>query len=188
MPSSKQQIKFIIIGIIAAVAAAGIFYAWDYVQRIQGERLAENQRMEQQEKAIDDAIQKIDTIEPGQALTSSRLREGQSGLKVTPQEPGTAVIVETVVLERPGFVVIYEEEGKPAANKFLNASSLLARGAYSIVSIAIPEKLELDKTYNITIHFDTNNSGTFEEGEDLQLTKEDGSALRAALNVKDPKK
>jgi hypothetical protein len=99
---------------------------------------------------------------------------GGNGVQVKTQIAGNAVVIDTVLLDAPGYVVIHKKTGsKPGA--ILATSQLLSTGAYQIVSIAMPEALKTWETYVAMLHKD-NGDGNFNATDDAPIMDEKGDS------------
>ncbi len=104
----------------------------------------------------------------------SSMISGENGLQIKTQTVGNAVIVDTVLLGAPGYVVIHKKTGsKPGP--IIASSPLLKAGASKIVSIAMPEALTTWNTYTAMLHTD-NGDGNFKIEDDAPIMNEKGDA------------
>lgn len=105
----------------------------------------------------------------------SSMLSGGNGLQVRTQTAGNAVVVDTALLESPGFIVIHKKTGsKPGA--ILAQSQLLPAGASEIISIAMPEALTTWETYIAMLHTD-NGDSEFNAEEDASILNEGGDKM-----------
>lgn len=102
-----------------------------------------------------------------------------NGIRIRNQYAGTAVVVDLVILEKPGFVAI----SAPTENDrtIIAASPFLAEGISEIVSIAIPKALTLGRSYSAHLYID-NGDGVFEIGSDIPV-EQDGVVLSAPFTA-----
>lgn len=176
--SQKQKKQFIYTLLFLLALLAVIFMLLSFSKQKQAELVRQAEEAEQmaEQRALTNAAVKLAGTEDTE--TSDHFVAGDNGLLIEQQEVGNAVIVHTVILEKPGFVVFYSGD-----KEFSNFSPLLPRGAHRIVSIAAPEKLEQNTTYYVGLHHDSNNNGIYDREDDLVLTNDQGEMLLAEFTA-----
>jgi hypothetical protein len=107
--------------------------------------------------------------------TVASMISGDNGLQIKTQTAGNAVILDTVLLNTPGYVIIHKKVGsKPGT--ILASSQLLQAGVYKIVSIAMPEALKTWETYVAMLHKDSGD-GTFNAADDTPIVNDAGAEI-----------
>ena len=104
---------------------------------------------------------------------------GASGIQIKNQYAGTAVVVDLVILEKPGFVAVSTLAQNDRYS--IAASPLLAEGISEIVSVAIPQALDLGKSYSAHLYID-NGDGAFDKDTDAFVVR-DGAMLFAPFTA-----
>ena len=107
---------------------------------------------------------------------------GATGAQIKNQQVGNAVIVDTIVIEKPGFVVVRALGYAKKPGDVLAAGPYLEAGAYSIVSIAMPKTLVSGQRYALTIAQDDGDK-TFDAAKDTFVTTSDGTMLFAPFTA-----
>ncbi|MBX4211705.1 MAG: hypothetical protein KW806_02865 [Candidatus Yanofskybacteria bacterium] len=104
-----------------------------------------------------------------------------SAVTVGDQDPGTKVLVDLVILSKPGYVAIHESaNGQPG--RALGHSSLLKADAYTDVSV--PMTTTSGVTYIAVLHTD-NGDGIFNASTDAPVKDEDGTIIMSEFTVMD---
>lgn len=106
--------------------------------------------------------QKDKTAEP--AKDSSMVLAGQNAIYVADQLPGRKILVNAVILEKPGFVVIHAASGE-AVGAVLGNSGLLMGRQQQKVEINLNEPVADNDALFAMIHLD-NGDGKFDPAQD----------------------
>lgn len=110
---------------------------------------------------------------------STILLEGNNALTVSKQKSGSAVTVDFIALEKPGFIVIHaDNNGKPGA--VLATSSLLGAGSHTNILLSL--ETQIGKTYFATLHID-NGDATFTEAADPHAKDAHDTDVTASFQV-----
>lgn len=114
--------------------------------------------------------------------TSLGMYAEKNALVTTGQRPGTAVTVEKVLLDQPGYAVVHEEkDGKPGA--VIGASAFLEKGEHSDVEVKLGRGTRDGETLVVMIHAEKNSNKTFEESADPPTESVLGGPIMAELVI-----
>lgn len=107
------------------------------------------------------------TEQMGTSTNTGTNTPGQNSLSVATQDTGAkSVIVTTVSLQQPGYIVIHaDDNGSPGA--VLGQSALLQAGTHT--NISVPLSVKNNTTYWAMLHTD-NGNGTYATAEDAPTT------------------
>ena len=134
-PKPKQTVYWLL-AIVAVLAVVALLISFTDQQKLNAEREANNRRQADIQEQITRQLRSIEAMTPAEGTASGVA--GEYGLIVKTQTLGTAVIVDSAVMGSNGFLVIHADNGKKQPGDIISGSQLLNRGAYNIVSIAVP--------------------------------------------------
>lgn len=104
----------------------------------------------------------------------------KSAISASKHTPASTAVVDSVTLEKPGFVAINDDQnGQPG--QILGVSQLLQAGTYENVTITLSRKTVSGENLFAMAHID-NGDGTFGELND-EPAKEDDTVVMAQFQV-----
>lgn len=170
------------IATIVTVAVLGIRNRQHTTGNIEQREAQQEQPTEDLTRVIAEAAETIRAAQQSDIVEVNGFTFGNTGLLITDQQVGNAIVVDLVVLERPAFIVIYyEQDQKPG--EVLNASMMLPAGVFPVVSIAAPQGLTTEAQYFAAIHLDSDRNGSFDKDIDMPLSNENDEILTASFSA-----
>lgn len=129
-------------------------------------------------------LKEVDSTASGStgANSTSGMRAEENMVVVAEQRPGKKIIAAQYRLTAPGFIVIHaDKNGEPG--EILGASSLLAAGEGSQVSITLSRESRNGEKLHVMLHNDTNTDGTFNSSTDLAVQSSLGGTLGGWFDI-----
>jgi hypothetical protein len=108
---------------------------------------------------------------------------GSNAIRFGNQEPGNAIIIDTLILDQDGFVAVYTSGEGDELGDFLNASPFLRRGVHKIVSIATPTAIQPEQSYIALIHPDVNNDHMLDRDSESALEQANGGIFAIKITL-----
>lgn len=119
--------------------------------------------------------------EPTTPAPSQETITADNAVNVESQKPGTEVIVGTVILENPGYVVIHEDANE-APGSVIGNSNLLATRNDDVV-VELERQSKAGETLYAMLHTD-DGDGIYEfPGDDVPLKDEAGKIILAKFTI-----
>lgn len=133
------------------------------------------------EKDTDDTAQVIDNNTTASSSIKEQGAEGLSvtGIKVEEQNPGRIVVVNQVLIDAPGWVVIREDANGRPGN--ILGARLFGKGSNSGV-IQLLNSMKVGKSYFAVVHKDNGNEA-FELAKDTILKDANGTEVMTKFAV-----
>lgn len=117
----------------------------------------------------------------GNQQTSSFAKLAANAIYVAPQRPGKEIIVTTVNMEAPGYVVIHESvDGKPGA--IIGHSALLSDRTNSNITIPLTRTVKDGEALIAMLHTEKGNTG-FDANTDLPVLDSENNSIYMNFSV-----
>lgn len=117
---------------------------------------------------------------PGSTPTPTVVAENQPAVSVSKHTPARTAVVDSVILSKPGFAVVHEDNnGQPGA--VLGSSDLLTAGRHDNVIVPLSRKTNDGEILLVVVH-DDNGDGKFDASSD-QPTSNNGQVVMKNFSV-----
>lgn len=106
------------------------------------------------------------TSETGTNSTTAEADSQGGGPSLTfedQQSSGQSVLIQSVTVPQPGFVVIYDStRSGDETNQIIGAFHLLGSGTFENIPVPLDTSINQSKSLTAIVHVDTNNNGQFD--------------------------
>lgn len=106
----------------------------------------------------------------------------KNGIKAYNQLPEKTVYVSEILLERPGYIVIFQADAQGKPDKMLGYGGVFKAGRYPNITMMLKEETKEGDTLLAVLYID-NGDGLYKENEELPVKDEKGNQVMAKFSI-----
>ena len=132
--------------------------------------------------AVDSSCRRNDTAEPDTGTPTNSSVGITSGLQIDTQTPGPRLLIQSVSLDRPGFLVVYAVKDGEELGDIVGISSLLS-GDYTDMDLLIDRDMQVDDSFWGALYVDNGNGAPDIPGDDVELKDSSDTPIKVRFTV-----